>query len=179
MKPWNTLRSKYVLESPWLNVRRDTVSQDGGAVIDPFYVVEYPDWSCVLALTSEGGLLMVEQYRHGVGRFSLELPAGIIDPGESPLQAGIRELREETGFAAQTWHPLATCAPEPSKHTNIAHLFVATDLERISDQILDDTETIRIVSVPADSIDDLIDEGRIIHGVHLYALMLGRNRGLL
>jgi 8-oxo-dGTP pyrophosphatase MutT (NUDIX family) len=179
MKPWTTLKYDYVLESPWLNVRRDTIERDGGDVIDPFYVVEYPDWACVLPLTGDGHIIMVEQYRHGIGRFSLELPAGIIDGGESPLDAAIRELREETGLSAREWHPMTTCAPEPSKHTNLAHLFVATDLEHQSDQDLDNTETIRIVNVHAGSIDGLISEGRIVHGIHLYALMLGRYRGLL
>jgi 8-oxo-dGTP pyrophosphatase MutT (NUDIX family) len=179
MIAWKTRKSRYILKSEWLNLREDAVETQPGRIVEPFYVVEYPDWVCVLPVSTDGSVIMVEQYRHGIGLFSMELPAGMIDRGEAPLDSARRELKEETGFEASAWTPLGWCAPEPSKHTNRAHVFLATDLVRNGHQDLDEAESIQVHSVPAHELDDLIEKGRIIHGVHLYALMLARGRGLI
>jgi 8-oxo-dGTP pyrophosphatase MutT (NUDIX family) len=122
---------------------------------------------------------MVEQYRHGVGRASLELPAGAVDEGEDPLQAARRELLEETGYEAAEWITLGRCAPEPSKHTNYAHLFVARRARRLQDQRLDASEAISVrLLAPADVLH-LADTGRILHGTHLTTLFWAHFRGLL
>lgn len=175
MDAWKTIESRYILESPWLNLREDRIEAGAGQVVDPFYVVEYPDWSCVVALTADDHLLLVEQYRHGVERFSLELPAGAVDEGETPLEAARRELLEETGYEADDWMHLGSCAPEPSKHTNFAHIYLARDLRRAGEQELDSLETIRVHHVSLNKIGLLIDRGAVFHGVHLYALMLARS----
>ncbi|MFQ5570525.1 MAG: NUDIX hydrolase [Rhodothermales bacterium] len=179
MRPWITLESRYVLTQKWLKVREDHVRLPGGVELEDYYVIEYPDWVCVVCLTETGQVVLVEQYRHGVQRTTLELPAGTVDEGEDPLLAARRELLEETGYVADAWTSLGHCAPDPSKHTHYAHLFVASDARRVREQRLDASEVIAIRLVEPDEVLRLADSGEIVHGIHLSALLWARHRGLL
>ena len=77
---WKVLRSEYIAKEPWFTARRDEVQLPNGNVIPTYYVLEYPAWICVIALTKEGGMIMERQYRHGIGRVDYELCAGIVFP---------------------------------------------------------------------------------------------------
>lgn len=179
LKPWEVVNSRYVHRSAWVNLRVDHVALPDGGELDDFHVIEYPDWACVLCLTEAGSLLMVEQYRHGVGRLSLELPAGRIDAGEEPLAAAQRELREETGYEAEAWTVLGRCAPNPSTHTNYAYLFVAHGARRAGPPQLDESEALRLRLLdPAEALG-LADRGEVLHGIHQTALFWAQHRGLL
>lgn len=179
MKPWTVLKSRYLLERWWMNLREDHVRLPDGHEMPEFHVVEVPDWACVLCRTEAGEVVMVEQYRHGVGRSSLELPAGALDPGEPALAAARRELREETGYAARHWRLLGRCAPEPSKQTNHAHLFVADGARRVAEPAPDAGEALRVRLVSPADLLRLADEGEMIHGIHLAAVFWARHRGWL
>ncbi|MBO6077091.1 MAG: NUDIX hydrolase, partial [Fibrobacter sp.] len=98
MKPWKRLNSEYLVDAPWLKVAKETCELPNGKVIDDFYTLWQPDWVLILARTTEGKWVMTEQYRHGTGKIALEFPAGIIDKGETPEQAALRELQEEVAF---------------------------------------------------------------------------------
>ena len=86
------------MDAPWLKVAKETCELPNGKVIDDFYTLWQPDWVLILARTTEGKWVMTEQYRHGTGKIALEFPAGIIDKGETPEKAAIRELQEECGY---------------------------------------------------------------------------------
>ena len=98
MKPWKLLSSEFLVDAPWLKVAKETCELPNGKVIDDFYTLWQPDWVLILARTKEGKWVMTEQYRHGTGKIALEFPAGIIDKGETPKEAAIRELQEECGY---------------------------------------------------------------------------------
>lgn len=98
MKPWKLLNTEYLVNAPWLKVAKETCELPNGKVIDDFYTLWQPDWVLILARTPESKWVMTEQYRHGTGKIALEFPAGIIDKGETPEQAAIRELQEECGY---------------------------------------------------------------------------------
>ena len=98
MKPWKLLDTEYLVDAPWLKVAKEKCELPNGKVIDDFYTLWQPDWVLILARTSEGEWIMTEQYRHGTGKIALEFPAGIIDKGETPEQAALRELQEECGY---------------------------------------------------------------------------------
>ena len=167
MQPWSVLESRYLLERPWMRLREDTVLLPSGKELDEFHVIEYPDWSCVYCLSERGDVVLVEQYRHGVGRFSLELPAGELKPGEDPLEGAKRELLEETGYEASDWAYLGRCAPNPSKHTSYAHIFQASGGRLVGDQALDGTEDIAVRLMSQDDVLDLAERGGIVHGIHM------------
>ncbi len=81
---WKILDSEYIIRRPWLTARRDTVMLPNGQMNDEYYVLEYPTWINVIAIDTEGNFIMERQYRHGLGRMSVEIPAGVAEQGESP-----------------------------------------------------------------------------------------------
>ena len=101
MKPWKLLDSEFLVNAPWLKVAKEKCELPNGKVIDDFYTLWQPDWVLILARTKEGKWVMTEQYRHGTGKIALEFPAGIIDKGETPEEAAIRELQEECGYGVK------------------------------------------------------------------------------
>jgi 8-oxo-dGTP pyrophosphatase MutT (NUDIX family) len=101
MKPWKLLDTEYLVDAPWLKVAKEKCELPNGKIIDDFYTLWQPDWVLILARTTEGKWVMTEQYRHGTGKITLEFPAGIIDKGETPEQAALRELQEECGYGIE------------------------------------------------------------------------------
>lgn len=98
MKPWKLLSTEYLVNAPWLKVAKEKCELPNGKVIDDFYTLWQPDWVLILARTKEGKWVTTQQYRHGTGKIALEFPAGIINKGETPEQAALRELQEECGY---------------------------------------------------------------------------------
>ena len=178
MKRWEVLDSRYLLERRWLKVREDCVRTSSGHVIDEYHVLETPCWACVCCVTQGQQLVLIEQYRHGRGALTWELPAGVLEGTETPLEGAQRELREETGYAAEQWTDLGWLTPEPARATNRAYLFAATGAARVDEQALDDSEDVRVHLVPLDAVDELLAERRIEHAVHVAALLLAKQRGL-
>lgn len=178
-RSWTTLDQEVLIDRWWIRLRRDRVRLPDGEVIPEFHVVEYPDWALAVPVTAEGELVMVEQYRYGIDRVSLEFPAGALEEGEVARTGVERELLEETGYRSESWTRLGRCAPEPSKHTNWAHLFVARAVRRVADPSLDSTESLTLRLVPIDRVRDRVHEGDLAHGIHLTALFWALDRDLL
>jgi 8-oxo-dGTP pyrophosphatase MutT (NUDIX family) len=97
--PWTTTHSEILLEDRWIRLRADRLRTQQGVEIAPWYVLDYPDWCVVVALTEDQRLVLVRQWRHGAQSWSLELPGGVIDRTDrDPVAAAQRELQEETGY---------------------------------------------------------------------------------
>src|SRR5947208_4676641 len=126
-------------------------------------VLHSRDWVNVIALTNEDEIVLIEQYRHGIEQVTLEIPGGIIDEGESPLVAGVRELREETGYAADTSVLLGTVTPNPAFLDNVCHTILVTGARLVSDLAQDDGEDIAVRLVPRSEIPNLVRVGPIAH----------------
>lgn len=178
-KPWKTLEQKVLLERWWMTLREDRVQLPDGEILPEFHVIEYPDWALTIPLTSDRRVVMVEQYRYGIDAVGFEFPAGAMADGEDPEAAARREMLEETGCEAGEWITIGSCAPEPSKHTNIAHLFLARDVRRVTDPDLDVTENITVHEIDLDRVLTLVKEGKLNHGIHLTALFWAMEEGLL
>lgn len=179
MQPWKVLSRKAVLERRWLTVSEERVLLANGTIIDEFHVLQTPPWAAVIAVTTDAHLVFVEQYRHGLGTSSLELPSGVIDAGERPIEAAQRELREETGFAAPLFRPLVELAPEPSRSTCRAHFFLAEAAQLAGCAQPDACEVIRVHLLSIDAALQSIEAGRIVHAAHVGAILLAERRGLL
>ncbi len=179
MKPWSVRRSQTIVDRKWLMVKEQHIELPHGGEIPEFHLIESPDWASALAITDSGQLVLVDQYRHGAGRVSRELPAGMIDPGETPEEAARRELEEETGFVAEHWEHLLSINTEPARHTNRAHFYFAKGARRVSEQRVEPSEFIRVVLMDPKEIPEAISRGTIVHGVHVGAIMLAVARGLV
>ena len=121
-QPWTILHSEYLIRRPWLTARRDHVRLPNGSENPEHYVLEYPDWINIIAIDKEGCMLLVRQYRHGLGRTNFELVAGVLEKDEDPLTAAKRELLEETGYSGGEWHELMQLSANSSTMTNITTL---------------------------------------------------------
>ena len=169
-RKWKVEDTRYLLERPWLRLREDRVRTARGVLIPEFHVMEVADWSCIVCLSKSGELVLVRQYRHGVGRQTLELPAGASGPAESALAVAQRELSEETGFMSTKWRHLASVHPEPTRHNHRAHLFLATDAEQTQELQLDPTEDVEVVFRAWADREQLLSE--LDHGIHVAALLM-------
>ena len=178
-KPWQVLTETTLLDRRWLRLREQRVKLSNGHEIEQFHVIDGPDWAAVVALTPNDELVMVRQYRHGAGALSLELPAGVIEATESPARAAERELLEETGYVAESWHSLVVVHPEPARHTNRAHFFVALGARPVAQAAPEPSEELQVEVHPVGALMNLISEGDISHGVHIGVILLAARRGFL
>ena len=176
---WQVLSDTSLISRRWLEVREQRVRLANGHEIEHFHLIQSPHWAAVLCLTAEREVVLVRQYRHGFGGASLELPAGVLEPEEAPLAAARRELREETGFEADSIEPLISVAPEPARNSVRAHFFFARGGKRVAELSLDHSEELEVLLVPAADLTDLIDRGQMVHAAHIGAILLALRRGLL
>lgn len=158
---WRTLGSEYLIRRPWLTARRDTVELPDGTVNDEYYVLEYPDWINVIAVTGGGQYVFVRQYRHGIGQTCHEIVAGVIESGEQPEAAARRELAEETGYGGGVWTELMVISPNASTVTNVTHCFLAVGVELMGSQHLDKTEDIEVCLFSRDEVRQMLERGDI------------------
>lgn len=128
-------------------------------------VLETPDWVHVIALTPNRELVLVRQHRFGLGAVTTEIPAGMVEPGETPLAAAQRELLEETGYAAEDWTDLGAVEPNPAFHDNLCHPFLARGARRVAEPRLDPGEDIRVALVDPESVRSAILTGEIRHSL--------------
>ena len=156
IEKWTTLDSRYIIKRPWLTARVDRVQLPDGRINPEHYVLEYPDWVNVIAITTEGEYVMIRQYRHGFDEVLTELCAGVSEQGETPLQAAQRELKEETGYAGGEWTLLMTIGQNPSICNNLTYCFLAQGVERIGDQELDPGEDIEVMLMTKQELIDML-----------------------
>jgi 8-oxo-dGTP pyrophosphatase MutT (NUDIX family) len=172
---WSVLASRYVLENRYIKVREDVCRTESGHDVGPYYTLDYPDFVHVVALTPSRELVLVEQYRHGLGGTSLELPGGMMDQaGEvDPVMAGLRELEEETGLRADEGRLVASLSPDPAKFRNRLHLVVASGLHVAGAKSADPLEQTAVRLVRFGDIGRLFRSAAIAHAAHLGLLALG------
>ena len=161
IKEWKVLESEYLVRRPWLTARRDRLELPDGRIIPEYYVLEYPNWVNVIAITKDGQFVMERQYRHAARKISLELPCGVMEEGETPLEAAQRELLEETGFGGGQWKKLMELSPNPSAMSNTTHCFSAIGVEKIAEQHLDETEELSVLFMTKEEVKRMLNENQI------------------
>jgi len=167
---WKTTRTEPGPDLVIFRSRFDWVVNPRNGMTLKAIVLEARDWVNVVAMVSDDKLVVVSQYRFGNGRMSLEIPAGLVDPGETPLQAAKRELEEETGYTAREWKPLGWSFANPAFLTNRAHTFLARGLDRVGDPSPEEGEDLAVAELTLAEIRQAIREERMRNTMTLFAL---------
>jgi 8-oxo-dGTP pyrophosphatase MutT (NUDIX family) len=175
--PWKVLSSETVLDSSWLRVHRQRVRTAPGYELPEYYVIDAPDIVILLALTGAGQVVLVDQYRHGIARNMLELPAGLVETTDtSPALAAERELLEETGYRAGRLEPLAQLFPSPARQSNVTHCFLALDCHQVAVPAADPAENISLRLLPLRETRAAAIRGQLASQTSVACLFLGLDR---
>jgi 8-oxo-dGTP pyrophosphatase MutT (NUDIX family) len=168
------LDSRDLIRDRWLRLRADRLRTAEGAVLDPWYVLDYPDWVAAVLLTADDRLVLVRQWRHGAQAWSLELPGGVIDAEDAdPVAAARREALEETGHAAATWRYLFAGHANPAIQTNRLHAVLGTGAHPVAAPAPEAGEAIRVECVAVEAVLAGIPQGMIGQSMHVGAILAG------
>jgi len=164
---WKVVASEYLHKEPWLTIRKDVCELPNGKKVPEFYVNEYPDWVNVFCVTKDNQILLVEQYRHGIGEVGTEIPGGVIEKSETPEEGARREVLEETGFEFEQFEYLGKVSANPSTTNNLTHMFLATGGKKVAEQKLDETEDLNVLLVSLNDVKNLVKENKITQSLHV------------
>lgn len=163
-KEWQVIGSEYLITNKWITVRKDHVRLPAGIEMDDFYVLEYPNWVTVIAITIDGKYVVERQYRHGIQKTCFELCGGTVEKGEDVLDTAKRELKEETGYEGGKWEFFSTTAPNPAAMTNLCYTFVARGVYKSGEQCLEKTEDIDVCEMTEEELLKVMKAGLITQG---------------
>jgi 8-oxo-dGTP pyrophosphatase MutT (NUDIX family) len=179
MATWRRTSSAPLASYRVFDVNRITLEDGAGKDRGHAFIIHCGDWCNVIPVTADDHLVLVWQYRFGSDALSLEIPGGIIEPGEAPIHAAARELREETGYEAERFEPLLALDPNPAIQDNRCFTFVGHGARLAAGTQFDELEELEIALLPVSRLGDLLDSGQVTHGIIYMALQAYlRKRGL-
>jgi len=171
--PWRVTASRTLVKDKWIDLRADDCLRSDGLEIKPYYVLNYPDWVQVIAIDDNEQLVVIRQYRHGARRVTLEIPSGCVDDADAdPVSAGLRELREETGYVAERARLVATITNNPQNQTNRIFIVLAEGARRAGEQQLDESEEIAVELMPLQQARETALAGGFDHSAQIAALLI-------
>ena len=169
MHNYQVTQSTTVYSGNIVDVVHDTITLPNGrnALRE---VVKHPGGAAVLPVDNDGNVILVRQYRHPLGCMVLEIPAGMLNPGETPQECAARELEEEAGYRSANVRPLAQISPSPGYLSERIHIYLATDLSA-SRQNLDEEEFIEVAAYPLEEAVRMVFDGRIVDSKTVVAIL--------
>ena len=166
---WKVVNSDHLADCRVFQVRHDRSIDPRSGREHDFFVIEAPDWINIIPLTTDHQVVMIEQYRHGTNQVTLEIPGGMVDEGESAIEAAGRELLEETGYQAHDIERLGKTRPNPAIQNNWLHSFLARDVKFVEEPTFAGTEHTTVRLVPLADVPALIANGTIDHALVVVA----------
>ena len=171
-RSWTFLHSEIVTRCPAFSIRADHYRFEPTGAEAPFLLCDSADWVLVIPITPQEDVVLVRQYRHGIREVVLEIPGGLIDPGETPLETARRELREETGYTATEIRFVGKMMPNPAINNAYVHVFVAEGCQLTDETEHDPFEKIEALLRPLREVPQLITSGELCHGLVIAAFAL-------
>jgi ADP-ribose pyrophosphatase len=165
---WVELGSRTELDHPYVKVEMREVQLPDGRVIADWPIIHTKDYINALVLNEQGQALILEGYKHALGRSTWQVLGGYLEAGEEPLAAAKRELLEETGFASDNWHHLGSFIMDPNRYTGLGHFFLARAAHKVAEADHDDLEEFNIRWVTLEELQKAVLDGRV--GAISYAL---------
>lgn len=163
--PWRREGAERIQSCRVFEIDRVRFARAAGAPAADYFVIDAPDWVNVIPATDDGRIVFVRQFRVGVSEYTLEIPGGMCDPGESPADTARRELREETGYAAGEMVDLGWVHPNPAIQTNRCHTFLAKGARAAGAPEPQGDEEFELVTVPEGDVASLVKSGAITHAL--------------
>lgn len=177
-RAWKDLSVETVFNVPFVSIFRTHSVREGDGKMAHFYRLHFPDWANIFAITPENEVVFVRQFRQGVMQFTLELPGGVMEPGEDPMEGAARELREETGYTADEWIRLDPVYPNPAIQDNRCTTFIAKNARRTQPTAFDpdeelEIELISLFDVPRRTLNGQVTNAVIVAGIARALAKLG------
>lgn len=169
-KAWEVIRSERGPNLVLFEARYDWVRNPRNAKSMKAIILESANWVNIVAITPEKKIVVVKQFRFGVAKTTVEIPAGIIKESESPEQAAIRELKEETGYTAANWKYLGWFEANPAFLNNVCHTWLALDVVKTHSPQLDEGEEISITELSLGEVLKEIEQGNMRNSLTVLAL---------
>lgn len=170
MKPWVLLSEEIKFKKNWFSVVTQKVQLPDARILDPYFVVNVPNWANIIIATPNNELVMVKQYRQAAQAFTIEPAGGLIDENENPMQAAIREMQEETGYTSNEVSLLSEVYPNPALQPTKAYFYLAENAELTLQKNLDAFEDIEIVILPKQQVLDMLHNNEFTNGVQVGAI---------
>lgn len=164
-EPWKVLSTTRDRSYKVFGIRTDKAVSPRTGKAQDFFILESNPWVNVIPIREDRQVVLVRQYRHGIGTLSLEIPGGLIEDRDGPEQAAWRELAEETGYGAEAMISLGFVHPNPAIQNNRCYTFVAKNALPVGVQDQDGGEDIEVVLRPLSDIPGLIRDAKITHSL--------------
>jgi 8-oxo-dGTP pyrophosphatase MutT (NUDIX family) len=168
---WQVSTPKTLFSTPIMDLVTGRVHCGRTGIEKDFYKFEFPSWVNIVATTNNSGILLIRQYRFGTGQVELEIPGGAVNEGEPPLEAGLRELLEETGYAGESSRIIGRVCPNPAIQGNFCYTVLVENAKKVANPTQDDMEDIEVLTMPEEKVFALIKDCTINHGLVLNGLM--------
>lgn len=163
------ISDKTIIETPVFSVKENHFHIDGKPASHSFFTLDHQHWVNAIPVTEDGKIVLIKQYRMGIGKITLEIPGGIVEDGEDIKLAAERETQEETGYQGEKTIFLGTNAPNPALQSGYCSSYLLLNCKKVKEQNLDDNERIEVVTLSLEEVEKAIANGEIIHALVIVA----------
>jgi len=166
---WNEIKTELFADCKIFRVHKSTRESEMTGQQFDFFTLEGTNWVNVIPVTDDGHVVMVRQYRHGIREFTLEVPGGALHHEEDPIEGGLREMEEETGYVCREAVLIGKSFPNPAIQSNTCFYVLAEGCKLEKPQNLDQAEEVDVELIPVSDIQELIGKGIINHALVINA----------